>query len=71
MKQTEFPFMDSTKPSITVNDAHAVVNLIDVIAARGAFRGTELSAVGELRSKFSGVIKTEEAIPTGQELLKG
>ena len=37
---------------LTLNDFSMVINIIDVCAERGAFKGNELVAVGQLREKF-------------------
>ena len=42
---------------ITINDLASVVNLIDILTARGAFRGEELSPVGALRDKLAAHVK--------------
>jgi hypothetical protein len=38
--------------SITLNDIALVVQLIDVASTRGAIRGKEMSAIGNLRERF-------------------
>jgi hypothetical protein len=38
---------------LSLNDLAAVVRLIDVVSKRGAFDGTELTAVGQIRDKFA------------------
>jgi len=44
---------------INIQDIDAVVRIIDTVTARGAFRGPELTAVGQVREKFASVIKAE------------
>jgi hypothetical protein len=44
-------------PSISLNDFVVVVNVIDACSQRGAFKGEELTAVGQLRDKFAAFIK--------------
>lgn len=44
-------------PTINLNDFVVVVNIIDACSQRGAFKGDELSAVGQLRDKFALFIK--------------
>jgi hypothetical protein len=39
--------------NLTVNDLINIKNIIDVASARGAFRGEELSAVGEVYNKLA------------------
>lgn len=45
--------------NITLQDFDAVVRMIDVVSARGAIRGNELTAVGALREKFTAVLEEE------------
>lgn len=44
-------------PTIHLNDFVVVVNIIDACSQRGAFKGDELSAVGQLRDKFALFVK--------------
>ena len=55
--------------NITLQDFDAVVRMIDVVSARGAIRGNELTAVGTLREKFTSVL--EEEIKKQQEAQGG
>lgn len=53
---------------LTLNEIAAVVQLIDVVTARGAFRGEELSEVGALRDKYAAFVKSaQEAQATAEE----
>lgn len=45
---------------LNINDLAAVVQIIDVVTARGAFRGDELSQVGALRDKYAAFIKAAQ-----------
>lgn len=45
---------------LTINDLAAVVQIIDIVSARGAFRGDELSQVGALRDKYAAFIKAAQ-----------
>lgn len=45
--------------NITLQDFDAVVRMIDVVSARGAIRGNELTAVGTLREKFISILEEE------------
>ena len=38
---------------LTLNDIASVINIIDVVSTRGAFRGEELAEIGTLRNKFA------------------
>lgn len=46
--------------NLTVNDIAAALQLIDITAARGAFRGEELSQVGALRDRFAAFVKAAQ-----------
>ena len=41
---------------LTINDIAAAVQIIDIVTARGAFRGDELSQVGTIRDKYAAFI---------------
>ena len=47
--------------------AQTIVNLIDVVAARGAFRGEELMNVGIIRSNLVSVIETPDVEANSDE----
>jgi hypothetical protein len=46
-----------TQYNITSVDAANIVRLIDAVTKRGAFDGSELSAVGVIRDKFFAMVK--------------
>ena len=46
---------------LTLNDIAAVVQIIDIVTARGAFRGEELSQVGALRDKYVAFVTAAQA----------
>ena len=48
---------------ITVADISSLVNLIDVCSRRGAFEGSELAAVGQLRAKLASYIESTQPQP--------
>ena len=52
---------------LTLNEIAAVVQLIDVVTARGAFRGEELSEVGALRDKYAAFVKSAQEAQTAEE----
>ena len=66
--QLDLPFMSDTTTdntnttpapaSLTLGDLQAVVSLIDIVSARGAFKGPELTAVGTLRDTFERFLKS-------------
>lgn len=45
---------------LTLNDIAAMVQIIDIVSARGAFRGDELSQVGQLRDKCASFVKAAQ-----------
>lgn len=44
-------------PSLGVQDLEAVLKIIDACAERGAFKGNELAAVGNIRDKVSAFVE--------------
>ena len=60
-------------PTITAGDLATMVNIIDAGSQRGAWRGEELSAIGNLRTKLAEVVKAmspeveEKGEPVGEE----
>ena len=46
---------------LTLNDIAAVVQIIDVVTARGAIRGDELSQVGALRDRYAAFVAAAQA----------
>ena len=46
---------------LTVQDLAGVVSIIDVCSARGAFKGEELSTIGQLRDQCLQAIQLAEA----------
>lgn len=54
-------------PSITLQDLGICINIIDVGAQRGAWRGNELQTIGELRSKLEAFVKANSPAPPKEE----
>ncbi len=52
---------------ITVQDLAGVVSIIDVCSQRGAFRGEELSGVGQVREKLIAEVKAQQEEVTAPE----
>lgn len=52
---------------LTINDIAAALQVIDIVTARGAFRGEELSQVGMLRDKFAAFVKTSQEAQAAEE----
>jgi len=50
--QTETPEKETQEPQISLADFAAALQVIDVCTTRGAFRGEELSSVGQLRDRL-------------------
>ena len=52
-------------PSIGIQDLHVLLQIVDVSAERGTFKGSELSSVGAIRDKLANFVEfarqTEEA----------
>ena len=45
-------------PQITVIDLQNILQVIDVAASRGAFRGNELTSVGSVRDKLAAFLES-------------
>ena len=54
-------------PQLTISDLAGVIQLIDIVSRRGAFEGSELSAVGVLRSKFVEFVQSKTPKPLAGE----
>jgi len=52
---------------LTVNDIAAALQVIDIVTARGAFRGDELSQVGALRDKLAAFVKASQEAQSSEE----
>ena len=52
---------------LTINDIAAALQVIDIVTARGAFRGEELSQVGMLRDKFAAFVKDSQEAQAAEE----
>jgi hypothetical protein len=51
---------DTSTPSIDINDIALMLQLIDVVTTRGAFRGEELLMTGTLRNKLAEIVKANQ-----------
>jgi hypothetical protein len=49
--------MNNEQSQISLNDFAMVISIIDACSERGAFRGNELTVIGQLREKFAMFIK--------------
>lgn len=52
---------------LTINDIAAVVQVIDIVTARGAFRGDELSQIGALRDRYAAFVGAAQAAQSESE----
>jgi hypothetical protein len=59
----------TTTPQLTLNDFALVINIIDACTERGAFKGNEIAAIGQIREKFVAFVKanTPEEVSTTEE----
>lgn len=48
---------------LTLNDIAAVVQLIDVVSARGAIRGEEMTQIGALRDRYVAFLRASTPAP--------
>ena len=49
--------MTEQQPQLSLNDFALVINIVDACTERGAFKGNELAAIGQLREKFVAFVK--------------
>ena len=47
-----------TPPQITISDLITIKDLINLACTRGAFRGDEMTSVGEVYDKLTGFLNT-------------
>lgn len=50
----------NSEPKLEIQDIVNAINIIDLCASRGAFRGEELLKIGEMRTRFSEFITSAE-----------
>lgn len=67
------PEATTVPPSLTIKDLAGIVQIIDVVSERGAFKGSELESVGALRNRIADFLKAnstpdEQAEPTVAEV---
>jgi hypothetical protein len=51
-------------PSLTLNDLMVALNMIQVVAQRGAVRADEMSAVGNLHDRLKAFLEAQGALTT-------
>jgi hypothetical protein len=54
---------NTTMPTLEINDIAMMLQLIDVVTTRGAFRGEELLITGTLRNKLAEIVKANQPVP--------
>jgi len=52
--------MASKDSTINVSDIKLCLNIIDICSQRGAFKGEELSSIGQIRDKLEVIVKQYE-----------
>lgn len=57
---------EQAQPSIDVQDIAAAIQVIDVASSRGAWQGSELSSIGNLRDKFAAFVEAARAAQAAQ-----
>ncbi len=66
---------EQTEPQISFNQIAAVTEIIDLCSTRGAFKGAELEAIGQIRNSFAGFVDfhapKEEEKPTSAPSAEG
>ena len=50
--------MENTNTQITISDLATIKELINLACTRGAFRGEEMTSVGEVYDKLTGFLNT-------------
>jgi hypothetical protein len=50
---TEEVTQEANGPEIGIGDLVAVIDIIDTCVQRGAFEGSEIAEIGEIRTKFA------------------
>jgi len=62
---------NTTNTQITISDLAAIKELIDLACARGAFRGEEMTSVGEVYDKLTGFLNTVIAAAQAEATQQG
>jgi hypothetical protein len=60
-----------TPPQITISDLITIKDLINLACTRGAFRGDEMTSVGEVYDKLTGFLNTVIAAAQSEADQKG
>lgn len=70
-EELDSTFQDNNQPnpsadiSFSLNDLKSVLNVIDVAAERGLFKGEEMQEVGTIRNKLANFIQS--SLPTNEQ----
>ena len=62
---------EQAAPSLGVGDLAAMVQVIDIVSERGAFKGPELESVGILRGRIARFIDANKAAAEGAAAPEG
>ena len=63
--------MDNTHTQITISDLATIKELINLACTRGAFRGEEMTSVGEVYDKLTGFLDTVIAAAQAEATQQG
>jgi len=64
---TDTTTAETTPPSLTINDIGFLVQIIETVAQRGAFRADELSSVGAVYDRVKAFITANTPQPTADQ----
>ena len=64
-------YMDNTNTQITISDLATIKELINLACTRGAFRGEEMTSVGEVYDKLTGFLDTVIAAAQAEATQQG
>jgi hypothetical protein len=59
---TQTTTAETAAPSLTLNDLMVALNMIQVVAQRGAVRAEEMSAVGNLHDRLKNFLEAQGAL---------
>ena len=62
---------NTTNTQITISDLATIKELIDLACTRGAFRGEEMTSVGEVYDKLTGFLNTVIAAAQAEATQQG
>ena len=62
---------NTTNTQITISDLATIKELIDLACTRGAFRGDEMTSIGEVYDKLTGFLNTVIAAAQAEATQQG